>query len=287
MPTSTLQQAQRFTLSSANTQRTYELSVMPPLPSPATGARPNDCPIFIVLDAPLAFGTCVERSSMYAALGALEPSVIVGIGYPVDVITSLRYRTFDFTPETPAEAHADLHALMGNHFGGANAFLAFILDELTAAVAARVPEASTSRLMLHGFSLGGLFTAHALLKRPDAFETISSISPSLWWSDFQIFQHIPQFSRKLQSLVRKPKVLIGVGGLEQDEPTYAPPGVSLDALKARVRSARMVDGACDFAAGIRDAGISDVQLAVFDGENHAGALTAGSGRAVSFALTPD
>lgn len=283
MPTSTLQEAQRFAITGSRTGRTYDISVMRPLAN-APGPRPTDCPIFFVLDSALAFGTCVERGSMYAALGSLQQSVIVGIGYPEGVMAALRLRTFDFTPETPAGAHADLHPLMGNDFGGADAFLEFILGELTEAVKKVAPEASSTRKVLHGFSLGGLFSAYALLKRPDAFETVSSIAPSLWWNEFEIFRELPAFTARLNDSSHKPRVLIGVGALEQEPPKLAPPGVKLDDLVQRVKSARMVDAARDFAQSLRAMGVPEVQLAVFDGEDHAGALTAGSGRAVNFAL---
>lgn len=286
MPTSTLADAQRFSMQSRATGRGYDISLARPLPMAGTAERPGDCPVLIVLDAALCFGTAVERSAMYAALGVLQPSVIVGVGYPGDVVAALRARTPDMTPPTPKDAHPDMVAFMGDDYGGADDFLDFLLGDLLAEVRQRAPEASATRVMLHGFSLGGLFAAYALLRRPQAFEVVSTIAPSLWWNGFAVLQHFADFEQRMAAAAHKPRVLVGVGALEQQEPQHAPPGMTLEDLQARVRQARMVDAAREFAERLRHS-LPEVQYAAFEGEDHAGALTAGTGRAISFALGLD
>jgi len=283
MPTSTLAAAQRFPMRPRSTGRSYDISLARPLPLAGSGRQPQDCPVLIVLDAALCFGTAVERSAMYAALGVLQSAVIVGVGYPVDVVAALHARTPDMTPPTPRDAHPDMVPLMGDDYGGAEPFLDFLLGELLDEVRRRAPEASPTRVMLHGFSLGGLFTAYALLLRPEAFEVVSSIAPSLWWNHFSVLQHFADFEQRVAGAVRKPRVLVGVGALEQQEPQHAPPGLALEDLRARVRQARMVDAAREFAERLRRS-LPDVQYAAFEDEDHAGSLTAGTGRAISFAL---
>ncbi len=286
MSTVTLERAERFSITARKTGRPYEISIAAPLPLQATGRPPEDCPILFVLDSSLTFGTAVERLSMYAAMGLLQPAVVVGIGYPGDIYASLSARTVDFTTATPAGTHAELAHIAGTASGGADEFLAFLLDELAPAVRARVPQASAGRVMLHGFSLGGLFAAYALLSRPEAFEAVSIISPSLFWNDFAVLKQLDHFKRRLSETGARPDVLIGVGALEQQEPQHAPPGMDLEGLRATVRKARMVDAARELAATVAALPVGRTQFLAFEAEDHAGALTAGTGRAIGFALAP-
>lgn len=286
MPTATLERAERFTVTAATTGRSYVISLARPLPLLGTGKPPESCPILFVLDSSLTFGTAVERSSMYSAMGLLESAVIVGVGYPGDVFEGLKARTVDFTPETPSDARNPMTFLTGTEYGGADAFLAFLIDELAPAVRDRVPEASADRLMLHGFSLGGLFAAYALLKRPEAFEVFSITAASLWWNDFAVLNERPHFVERLAATEARPRVLVGVGATEQDEPQSAPPGIDLEELRATIRWVRMVDAAREFAEELATLPLGEVQYVAFEGEDHAGSLTAGTGRAVSFALRP-
>jgi predicted alpha/beta superfamily hydrolase len=284
MPTVTLERAQRFTMTSERSGRTFDIAYAPPLPSPVTGLPQEDCPIFIVLDSSLTFGTALERSSMYAAMGLIRPSVIVGVGYPGDVFASLHARTVDFTPETPLGTHAEMAPMIGTEFGGADDFIAFLIDELAPAIRSRCAEASPSRLVLHGFSLAALFSAYALMKRPEAFEAISIVSPSLWWNGFAVLKLLPGLEARLAETGARPDILVAVGAREQDLPHKAPPALKLEDLQTKVREARMVDAARDLAAALRGLPIGRFEYAEFDGEDHAGALTAGTGRAISFAL---
>lgn len=284
MPTVTLERAQRFTMTSDRSGRTFDIAYAPPLPSPLTGLPPDDCPILIVLDSSLTFGTALERTSLYAAMGLIRPSVVVGVGYPDDVFASLQARTVDFTPETPAGTHAEMAPMIGTEFGGADDFLAFLIEQLAPAIRARCPEASSSRLILHGFSLAALFSAYALMKRPEAFEAISIVAPSLWWNDFAVMELLPDLKARLVETAARPDILVAVGALEQDPPKKAPPGLKLEDLQAQVRSARMVDAARELAAALRALPIGRIEYAEFEGEDHAGALTAGMGRAISFTL---
>jgi uncharacterized protein len=138
--------------------------------------------------------------------------------------------------------------------------------------------------MLFGHSLGGLFVANALMRRPEAFETFLAKSPALWWNDFSTLALMPDFRVKIEMLSARPRVLISVGALEQDEPSVAPPGTELEAIKVRVRQARMVDAAREFADALRDAKLPEVRFVAFDGEEHGSVLAAAVGRAITFSL---
>lgn len=157
------------------------------------------------------------------------------------------------------------------------------MAELTPEIRARAPEASETRRSLFGHSLGGLFVAYALMRRPDAFETFLANSPALWWNDFSTLALLHEFSGKIARLSVRPRVLIGVGALEQEEPTLAPPGVDLEAIKLRVREARMVNGAREFADALATQP-PQLRFVEFDGEDHGSVLAAAVGRAVTFTL---
>lgn len=285
MPTVTLERAERFEMTAASSRRTYDISLARPLPLAATGERATDCPIMIVLDPVMTFGTAVERATLPSVMGLLESAVIVGVGYPGDILTSVTARTVDMTPETSADSHLEMQGLIGSTFGGAQAFLSFLIDELAPAIRERAPEASSDRIILHGFSLSGLFAAYALLARPQAFETVSSISPSLWWSDFAVLKGLEGFGDRAHKGTRPTRVLIGVGSEEQDPPEAAAPGMDLETARAIVATSRMIDAARDLADTLSTL-LPEVQFVIFEGEDHTGAATAGTGRAVRFALTP-
>ena len=101
MSTPTLARAQRFQLPSAHTGREYAISLYRPGPSPFTGA-PADCPIVVVLDGAMTFGTAVESTELRAALGQLRPAVIVGVAHDTDLVTAMRLRSRDFTTPAPS-----------------------------------------------------------------------------------------------------------------------------------------------------------------------------------------
>jgi hypothetical protein len=196
----------------------------------------------------------------------------------------VRLRTKDLTPPAPADKYAEMAPIIGTEYGGADAFLEFLINELTPEVRRRAPEASETRRALFGHSLGGLFAAYALMQRPDAFETFNANSPALWWNDFSTLALLRDFPGKVTRLSTRPRVLIGVGQLEQEEPTLVPPGVDLEAMKRRVREARMVDAAREFADALDHGKLAELRYVEFDGEDHGSVLAAAVGRAVTFTL---
>jgi hypothetical protein len=218
-------------------------------------------------------------------VGVLTPAVVVGIGYDADILAAMRLRTRDMTPETPADKYPEMAPMMGTEFGGADAFLAFILDELIPEVRRRAPECSETRRILFGHSLGGLFTAHALLTRPDSFEAFAASSPSLWWNDFATLALLERFADRLAATGARPRVLIDVAAAEQDPPQKAAPGMTLEATQARVREARMVDSAREFAEALKAYPLAELKYVCFEDEDHASVISAAIGRAVTFALT--
>ncbi|MBV8682880.1 MAG: alpha/beta hydrolase [Caulobacteraceae bacterium] len=279
MPTSVLSACQSFTLASKGTGRDYMVSLGRPLVG-----LDGELPIFIVLDSGITFGSAVESAAMRMAMGALEPAVIVGVGYDTDIAQVMRLRTADLTPPAPADKYPEMAAMMGTEYGGADAFLEFLLGELVPAIRERAPEASANRRILYGHSLGGLFAAHALLTRPESFETFCVSSPSLWWNDFAILSRFETFAETLKARQAQPRVLVSIAAGEQDPPTVVPPWLTLEAARERVAQARMVDAAREFAGALEAFDLPELAFAYFHDESHDSVIQAAVARAVTFGL---
>lgn len=251
-----------------------------------------DVPVFFVMDADFEFAVAAEIVRL-ASMGGTRPgAIVVGIGYgTTDFSTFSRLRTSDLTPAIRAEniqSLVGLTALIGERYGGAEALLTFLIETLVPEIAHRYPDASTSNRALFGHSLGGLFTAYALLSRPDAFAAFFPASPSLWWNGFTLFDELSAFAARLDAAERKPRLFISVGGDEQALPTQVPPGgdSSLAEVQAMIGGWRMVDAAREFAAAVREAGLADAGCAVFADEDHHSVIPAAMMRSVTLFLSP-
>jgi hypothetical protein len=174
----------------------------------------------------------------------------------------------------------------GERNGGADAFLAFMVDTLRPEIAARYPPTDGGEQVLFGHSLGGLFAANALLTRPGAFSAFIVSSPSLWWDGFSIFQKLPAFKDRLQALPLKPRVFVDVGGKEQDPPKSVPQGlgVTLEEAQAQIHAARMVDAAKEFADALSKAGVADMRHVAFAEDDHTSVAPAAILHGLRFAL---
>jgi len=246
-------------------------------------------PVLYVLDADIGFALAAEVARLRGIMGMLPTAMVVGIGYGVGFPEFAKLRTADLTPplsDAGRDALGGMTSFIGDQDGGADAFLAFLADTLAPEIGRRYPEASATDRILFGHSLGGLFTAYALLNRPDAFTTFLANSPSLWWDGFAILGHLPAFADKLAKLERQPRVLIGVGGKEQDLPTKVPAGMamSLAEVQAVVTASRMVDAVPEFTAALADAGLTAVEHVIYADEDHGSVVPAAMMRGLRFAV---
>lgn len=246
-------------------------------------------PVLYVLDADVGFALAAEIARLRGLMGMQPTAMVVGIGYGVDFLEFAKLRTADLTPplsEAGRAAMGNMASFIGEQDGGADAFLTFLTDTLAPEISRRYPEASADDRILSGHSLGGLFTAYALLTRPEAFRTFLINSPSLWWDGFAINGHFPAFAGKVAALEAKPRVLIGVGGQEQDVPTKVPPAMqmSLEEVQATVAASRMVDSVPEFAAALAAAGLTDVEHVIYTGEDHGSVIPAAMMRGLRFAV---
>ncbi|MFT3884380.1 MAG: alpha/beta hydrolase-fold protein [Flavobacteriales bacterium] len=97
------------------------------------------------------------------------PSIVVGIA------STDRKRDLTF----PTTIAADKEQFPTT--GGSGAFMRFIGEEVIPFVEANYR--TGGERMLIGQSLGGLFAAEVLIKRPELFTRYLIVSPSLWWDD--------------------------------------------------------------------------------------------------------
>lgn len=206
-------------------------------------------PILYSLDANFGFASMVEASRMCAYSGEIPPVIVVGVGYPVDMPQPMFLRNYELTPSTDQdyiERAAKQNQPMGpNGHGGAEGFLRFITDELAPAVEDLYGGDPEDRA-LSGFSLGGLFTAYALLQEPPAFKRFIVGSPSFWWDNRMMWgmeERRAQGSKALPA-----RVFVSAGEEEQT------PGGVLPAW------ARMVSNALEFADRLADRKYEGLEL---------------------------
>jgi predicted alpha/beta superfamily hydrolase len=278
----TLAGTEQFILRRNNGRGDHLVQVAPPLVPPNAPPPPDGYGVVIVLDGEHLFGTAFEAARMRTLSGAAPPTVVIGLSYPDHVLANMRHRAFDFTPPTPSDKYPHDAPMIGTEFGGAAAFLDFILGDLWAAVSARWPVNPQDRTLV-GYSLGGVFALNALFNRPQAFRTVCALSPSIWWNDFELLDTARSFATERASGAPVSSVLLTAGGREQDAPLVAPPGVSLEVLAERTRAARMVEAAFDMGALLDRAGI-DVETLILDGEDHGSVIPAALGRALRFSV---
>jgi uncharacterized protein len=134
--------------------------------------------VLYVLDAHALFPLAASSADYLSILGRMSPLIVVGV-------TSLSPgdRARNFTPVID-ESRRDRFP----NAGGADRFLRFVERELIPAVDARYR--TSSRRLLAGHSLAGLFVLHALAARPLLFQDYVAISPSLGWANGYTFEQL-------------------------------------------------------------------------------------------------
>ncbi|MBL8271864.1 alpha/beta hydrolase, partial [Steroidobacter sp.] len=143
-------------------------------------------PVLYVLDAETQFHAVTGAVQSLSVFSERIPEMIV-----IGVTNTLRSR--DLTPRS--ESPEDLKYVPES--GGADAFLRFLHEELQPWVAARYR--TQPYRVLWGHSFGGLFTAYALLTRPQAFDAYLAISPSLHWDAQALPKRFERAGRTLRT----------------------------------------------------------------------------------------
>lgn len=259
------------TLHAVSNDRAYRVSTwIPPQEAP-----PGGFPSIWVLDANGLFGTFVEairRSTVRPQATGIASAAVIGIAHDGDALFDGPGRQCDYTPGPPA---FDEPSATGTH-GGADAFLSFLADEL-APVLHGEHALDPARRILFGHSLAGYLALHALATRPASFRTFAAISPSIWWDEARLRQHLARTKGG------DADVFIGVGEREGESSVRDP---AADAQAIRRRSERrMIANAQSFADTLRSfPGERRVAFHVFPDEDHASVLMIAIQRVLRFAL---
>jgi uncharacterized protein len=263
-----LPSSRQIDFKSAINGRTYRVQVaIPFVPAPQGGYA-----VLYVLDGDGYFGTYSFAARMRAMLGEVRPAVVVGIGYPEaesDMKVTLVRRQYDLTP-TQSDPQQSAQAGLATELGGADDFLKIIEREVKPRVAAMFPVDST-RDILFGHSLGGLFALHVLFTHPESFDTYLVLSPSIWFNNRVVLGNEAAFAASVKSGKISPRVFVAVGGEEEAMPPLIPPGMTREQLEKSIAQAAMVHNARDLGErlkALQGAAGYTTRAQVFEGETH-------------------
>lgn len=267
-----LPHAKVFHMTSRHTGETYRVLVrIPTAPPPAAGH-----PCLWMLDGDASFPLVFSRSGHHtfggSQSGPLEdPGVVVAIGFPGGAPFDVDARARNYTPEPDG----DTGDLVSPAFGGAARFLQFLSEELREVLTARVP-LDPARQTLFGFSYGGLFTIHAALGEPGAFQRYWAASPSLWFSNGLMLRRM----RAEAPVIAGDRLVLTVGRDEQ-YPTRSPG----EARQRHLNRRAMVDSVTEAAVLIAAANPeARTELIVAADHDHFDMLMHGARRAQRLAF---
>lgn len=271
-----LPQSRQWTQRATGSGREYAIFVaVPEGPAPEGGYA-----TIYVLDGNAMFLTAAEAVRAYARRRDAERdtrAIVVGIGYP-DGVDIAAARTFDMTPavQEPRSRHPG---------GGADAFLAFIEDDLKPRIARELPVDPRQQALM-GHSFGGLFTLYALTRKPQAFQAYVGMSSSFWFGGHDLSARVAAFAQARDADAAPVRVLLTAGEFEQRPPPADWARDPERASKAADDLARrgQVVRAQDAARQLAQAPGVLVDMREIAGEDHGTVIPAAIGRGVDFIL---
>ncbi|MDR6953903.1 putative alpha/beta superfamily hydrolase [Ancylobacter sp. 3268] len=253
---------------------------------PKGPAPPGGFPVLYLLDANASFATLVEaqrRGAERPAGTGIGPMVLVGIGHPAEGLYDRARRTFDYTGGPGREAPGDAGmagsaAAAAGATGGRDGFLAFLLNQLKPAIAARAP-VDAGRQVVVGHSLAGGFVLDVFGRDSAAFAAYVAISPSIWWDEARLLAGLSQ-------LRGAPRLSIIVGEWEQQLAPWLKGRPGAEAIAERRARRAMVHRARAFVEQARAAlaGRGAAEFECLAGEDHASVVAPALTRALRFAL---
>lgn len=150
---------------------------------PGAAASKKRFPVIYTLDGDSSFLHTVSAASFLAANGLMPEAIVVGVA------NTDRIR--DFTPML-TKTNAPPPGI--KEYGGADKFLAYLGDELVPYLDKNYP--TQPHRVLIGHSLGGLFTVHAMVSRPELFRGYVTMEPALWWDNRSSVEGVKNFFGK-------------------------------------------------------------------------------------------
>jgi len=199
--------------------------------------------------------------------------IVVAIGYPLEgQVYDKRRRAFDMTPPCPGSTA---------EFGGGNAFLDFIRQDVRELVTSRFPQLNITREALFGHSYGGLFVLHALFASTSLFDCYMSSSPSLEWADYYILKEEKGYTEKSDLAI--PSLMMFFGSYEQDPPQWhGETQEHYDVRKAVAAARGTGDNIKKMRKRLQDSEkLSAVTLNEYEGEDHGSVMACALSRALT------
>jgi predicted alpha/beta superfamily hydrolase len=234
--------------------------------------------VIYILDGNALFLTATEilwRSSsntFYQGGG-----IVVGIGYrdiPTEsgsLYSAQRNRDLTLSEH---EVYAGL--------GGADAFLAFIEEEVRPLVRKQFADVSIGKEAIFGHSFGGLCVLHALFsKQGGAFDAYFAASPSIWW-DSKIVEEAEDFCIR-QKTGMECSLQLSYGSLEA-RPTqhHSESDIEFEERSKRCAERKMGENAVTMEDMLRKSGkLKDLSIIEFKDEDHCTVATSALLRALS------
>lgn len=129
----------------------------------------------------------VQAETLQQLAQSASPPLIVFIAHDNDLRIDGDARAFDYTPCRPGGEAAQRDPLGTRRNGGADAFLALIVEHAMPRVNA-LARLDPARQALWGHSYGGVFVLHTLFTRPQVFALYGAADPSLWWGEGFLLQ---------------------------------------------------------------------------------------------------
>lgn len=155
----------------------------------------SNYPVLYLTDGLQNIWHVVGAAEVLTRTGGMPPIIIVGI--------ESTNRSRDFTPTVDENR---------SESGGGPKFLSFIEKEVIPYIESNYR--THPFRVLEGHSMGGLFTASALIQKPNLFNAHIIISPSLWWNNHEIIEFAGAFFKEQFNLDKS--VFFGIGKLESD-----------------------------------------------------------------------
>jgi len=124
----------------------------------------------------------LQADTLQKLAASPSPPVLVFVAHDNDLRIDADARAYDYTPRRPGGEEAQRDPMGTRRNGGADEFLALLVGEARARVAALAP-LDAQRHALWGHSYGGVFVLHVLFTRPQSFACYGAADPSLWWGD--------------------------------------------------------------------------------------------------------
>ncbi|MBL0200315.1 MAG: alpha/beta hydrolase [Chitinophagaceae bacterium] len=188
------------------------LSIFVNLPNDYNPQQKEKYPVVYLLDANLYFDIVATIINKYSEVGLAPSVILVGIGYKdFPTMDSLRNRDYTYPVAIPEYQMAIS--------GGADKFLNCINSELIPFID-KGYDTDTSKRVLAGHSLGGYFSAYALLQdlsgKNNNFSGYIAASPSIHYNKYYLLNQFKETPQKIGQN-KKIKAYFTFGGLEEEE----------------------------------------------------------------------